>query len=116
MIEQELKRIADALEFIAGNMGSAKTTAAPVEVIPAKSKAEKKEKAPATDIFGEEEEAETKAGKEVTVDDVREAVKAYAEKHSPEKAAEILKKKFKVSKIREIAADKYAAVLVEFKL
>lgn len=120
-MEEQLKRIADSLEVIAAALAGTKTDK------PAEPKKEKKAKAETVktetpvepkaaeqiDLFGEEE---TKTStKEVTIEDVREAVKTYAEKNKPEMAAEVLKK-FKVTKIRELKPEQYATVVEAFKI
>ena len=126
-LEDQVKRIADALEIIAAAMGGVTPDVNPLKpevvVIPkTRKKTEKAKEAVAeNDLFAtEEEKAEEKTDgvetkKVVSIDDVRDAVKAYAEANTPVKAQTLLKK-FGVERIRELKPEQYYAVIAAFKV
>ena len=112
-IEQELARIATALEKLVGGPGQEVVPVA----LPVVSKKEKKiveklkeEQKAQNDLFDEEPKV---AEKVVSEEAVREIVKKYAETESPEKAMELLKK-FKVKRLRELKPEQYQEVMAVF--
>lgn len=117
-IEQALERIATALEkLVGGPAANPGVDLVPVVVAP---KAEKKQKAAkaekvaeSNDLFDEEKKPEVATEVEVTEEAVRDIVKKYAEKESPEAAMELLKK-FKVKRLRELKPEQYAEVVEIF--
>ena len=128
-IEQELARIAAALEKISGGQA---VDLVPVVVAPKKVKgpkydpdaddvkadievtADKAKKAAAKKETNELFDEEPKEAKLVVSEEsVREIVKMYAETESPEKAMELLKK-FKVKRLRELKPEQYAEVVAVF--
>lgn len=108
MIEQDLKRIADALEAIAAHVTQKENLIAlPSQVLPTDDPAPKK-KAPKTPPTPASE------AKVVDLDSVTDALREVVQKKTPAKAKEILNK-YGAAKLSELKPENYAAIYGDLK-
>ena len=108
MIEQDIKRIADALEAIAAHVTQGAVNLPVTEAPPAVDPTPKKKttKAPAV-------QPETK-NVDITLDQVTDALREVVQKKTPAKAKEILNK-YGAVKLSELKPDSYAAIYGDLK-